>query len=198
MRKKDNDGFTLVELIVVIVILAILIGVTITGITSWINKARINTDINNASALNKSLGCLSTKPEVIYWAKKSDETHIMTWSYCADGLKTHGVTAKYFIPQDDTGAGKFSNYSWAYLFQRYITFSQNQVNSSYDGDTEKCLPQSRTGDGFMIIVTRDGKGNSNFISYALCDLTDDDIDDIISKYSIVSKEVNWIKSKGGK
>ena len=47
-RMKENKGFSLVELIVVIVILAILIGVTIGGIYAYVNKARINTDIHNA------------------------------------------------------------------------------------------------------------------------------------------------------
>ena len=53
--KKENKGFTLVELIVVIVILAILIGVTIGGIYQYVNKARINTDIQNCEQLQDSL-----------------------------------------------------------------------------------------------------------------------------------------------
>lgn len=54
--QKENKGFTLVELIVVIVILAILIGVTIGGIYQYVNKARINTDIHNAQEIKTALG----------------------------------------------------------------------------------------------------------------------------------------------
>ena len=52
-RMKENKGFSLVELIVVIVILAILIGVTIGGIYQYVNKARTNTDIHNCEMLYK-------------------------------------------------------------------------------------------------------------------------------------------------
>lgn len=58
--RKENKGFTLVELIVVIVILAILIGVTIGGVFTYVNKSRTNTDINNASAITSSLSVITT------------------------------------------------------------------------------------------------------------------------------------------
>ena len=63
-KKKDNKGFTLVELIVVIVILAILVGVTIGGVYSYVNKSRINTDINNASAITSTLSVCSVNKNI--------------------------------------------------------------------------------------------------------------------------------------
>ena len=61
---KENKGFTLVELIVVIVILAILVGVTIGGVYGYVNKSRINTDINNASALSSTLATATVNSKI--------------------------------------------------------------------------------------------------------------------------------------
>lgn len=52
---KREDGFSLVELIVVIVILAILIGVTIVGVMGYVKKARQNSDMNNCKALQNAI-----------------------------------------------------------------------------------------------------------------------------------------------
>ena len=62
--RKNNKGFSLVELIVVIVILAILIGVTIGGIYQYVNKSRVNTDINNAASIQSVLSTVATDAEV--------------------------------------------------------------------------------------------------------------------------------------
>lgn len=64
-KENKNKGFTLVELIVVIVILAILVGVTIGGIYGYVNKSRINTDINNASAIQSTCAVLGTDKNVV-------------------------------------------------------------------------------------------------------------------------------------
>ena len=62
--RKNNKGFSLVELIVVIVILAILIGVTIGGIYQYVNKSRINTDINNAASIQSVIAAVATDADV--------------------------------------------------------------------------------------------------------------------------------------
>ena len=62
--RKNNKGFSLVELIVVIVILAILIGVTIGGIYQYVNQSRVNTDINNAASIQSVLATVATDADV--------------------------------------------------------------------------------------------------------------------------------------
>ena len=53
--RRGNKGFTLVELIVVIVILAILVGVTIGGIYMYVGKAKRNKDIQTAKMIEDTL-----------------------------------------------------------------------------------------------------------------------------------------------
>lgn len=52
---QNNKGFTLVELIVVIVILAILIGVSVTGYSKYIGQSKINTDKQNADTVRQAI-----------------------------------------------------------------------------------------------------------------------------------------------
>lgn len=95
--RKENKGFTLVELIVVIVILAILVGVTIGGIYGYVNKSRINTDINNASAIQSACAVIGTDKDIIKAMKaeaKSDSDSIVTleWSSESGGPTASGCS----------------------------------------------------------------------------------------------------------
>ena len=77
-KKKNNEGFTLVELIVVIVILAILIGVTIGGIYMYVGKARKNTDLNNAKTIEKMCATVNTDETMIKYmsSNKNKQFHV--------------------------------------------------------------------------------------------------------------------------
>lgn len=74
--KKNDKGFTLVELVVVIVILAILMGVTIGGVFTYVNQSRVNTDANNAASIQSALSTLSANEEVYKWAKASGSSDV--------------------------------------------------------------------------------------------------------------------------
>lgn len=78
--KKNNKGFSLVELIIVIAIMAILAGALAPALIKYINKSRASTDISNADTIRSacqtamsneeamaSLGSTSKKDTVSAW-----------------------------------------------------------------------------------------------------------------------------------
>ena len=54
-RKKDNKGFTLVELVIVIAILAILVGILAPQYTKYVEKSRQAADIDNMEEMVKAV-----------------------------------------------------------------------------------------------------------------------------------------------
>ena len=49
--KKNNKGFSLVELIIVIAIMAVLIGLLAPQYLRFVNRAKVNTDLQNATQI---------------------------------------------------------------------------------------------------------------------------------------------------
>lgn len=54
-RKKDNKGFTLVELVIVVAILAILVGLLAPQYTKYVEKSRKSADVSNLDNLVEGL-----------------------------------------------------------------------------------------------------------------------------------------------
>ena len=54
-KKKDNKGFTLVELVIVIAILAILVGILAPQYTKYVEKSRKSADASNLDEMVKAV-----------------------------------------------------------------------------------------------------------------------------------------------
>lgn len=52
-KKKDNKGFTLVELVIVVAILAILVGILAPQYTKYVEKSRQAADVSNLENIVK-------------------------------------------------------------------------------------------------------------------------------------------------
>ena len=130
--KKNNKGFSLVELIVVIVILAILIGVTIGGIYQYVNKSRVNTDINNAASIQSTLSTIGTDANLnkICDGLSEKETYTMTWGD-SDANNTAGQDVNVIGTKGHADA----------------------INNAAKGILTDGLPKSQTNQGFTLTIT---------------------------------------------
>jgi len=110
-KKKNNKGFSLVELIVVIAIMAVLVGVLAPQFIKYVNNSRVATDVKNgqeiASALSADLadGSLTGKTtaaqEITASNKPSAIATLPTISYTSSG------DGKWYMEYDaDTGEVK--------------------------------------------------------------------------------------------
>lgn len=86
-KVQSKKGFTLIELIVVIAILAILAAVLIPAINGWVKKADVNATKNNAATAKSAAS-------ILYTGVQSGE------------ITASGVTFPVTITEASTGAAK--------------------------------------------------------------------------------------------
>ena len=77
-KQKNNKGFSLVELIVVIAIMAVLIGVLAPQLMKYVEKSREATDIQNCDSIASALKA--------YYADKEDQTDDVTINVTSTGV----------------------------------------------------------------------------------------------------------------
>lgn len=77
-KKKNNKGFTLVELIVVIAILAILVGLLAPQYTKYVEKSRKSADVSNLENLVTGLKVAASDQEYRGISGSTDITYTIT------------------------------------------------------------------------------------------------------------------------
>ena len=78
MKKMNNKGFSLVELIVVVLIMAIIAVALAPQVMKWVENSRKSTDIENYNALIEAANVAATNEKVIEELKTGTQTISMT------------------------------------------------------------------------------------------------------------------------
>lgn len=98
--KKNNKGFSLVELIIVIAIMAILAGALAPALIKYINKSRRSTDIQNADTLRTSVQTAMSNPDAV------DAISGDTTSFDSNDIKNASSSSDKFLQEVQSVVGK--------------------------------------------------------------------------------------------
>lgn len=132
-KKKDNKGFTLVELVIVIAILAILVGLLAPQYTKYVEKSRKSADATNMDELIKAVE--------VYEIDHASNAVITARDVTITMSKTAATTAKSGTSDDAEVINAFDEYvkSWKNARQKSNWGGQNItaiLSISADGGVE--------------------------------------------------------------
>lgn len=119
-RKKDNKGFTLVELVIVIAILAILVGLLAPQYTKYVEKSRKSADVDNMDELVKAIQVYAVDNAVVQTGTTATEITIK--------LTESGVQgADASIATDSTEEKAFNEYvpNWKKIVKKSKQWGTN-------------------------------------------------------------------------
>jgi len=124
--KKDNKGFSLVELIIVIAIMAVLVGLLAPQYLKYVENSKVSTDISNAQEVATAINVAFADDNPSY---KSGMTPIVL----PDGKSLPALKA--------TGAGA----------NMVVTIDDNGVKSITDGTNELWPDPKKAGTGYYTV-----------------------------------------------
>ena len=103
--KKTKKGFTLVELVIVVAVMAVLVAVAIPTVGAITQSAKDSVNNTNARTIESMI-----KLEAAELAKESDGTHKMTEQNVADAIAKAqlGITSTNFKYNTQTGSCEYT------------------------------------------------------------------------------------------
>lgn len=115
-KKLNNKGFSLVELIIVVAIMAVLVGLLAPQFLKYVNRSKYSTDLKNAQEIATVVQTLITDGDLSPAAAVEDELYVST-AGAGKAAKDAGIMSE--IPTSKTGTtNKF-----------YVSYSKTGVTA---------------------------------------------------------------------
>jgi type IV pilus assembly protein PilA len=124
--KKNNKGFSLVELIVVIAIMAVLVGVLAPQFIKYVEKSREATDIQNISSIGDALMTYYSDHQ----PSGTDTTIIIQLDQTYDATSNQGVA----LANAGFGTGVASKGNWTTAPS--VTYTISTTGVTYSGESD--------------------------------------------------------------
>ena len=119
MQRKSIQGFTLIEMLIVIAVISILAGIVLVGITGFQETARDTKRIGDLRGVQNSLELFYTRcgfyPQTtgVPSTPCSGGTNITTWLHLATAMETVGVISdESKLPGDPTVSSGHDQYAY--------------------------------------------------------------------------------------
>jgi type IV pilus assembly protein PilA len=136
MKKMNNKGFSLIELIIVIAIMAILVAIIAPNLTKYLGKSKKNTDKKNADEIASQVQTTITDYE-------TDEGSIFQGTHESGTVNWSGKTAS------DSSTNVFAT-GFIDLLNKNITSSTKSKEKNTEATCT--ITKSTSGDGYTITV----------------------------------------------
>ena len=136
IMKKNNKGFSLVELIIVIAIMAILAGALAPALIKYINKSRKSADESNADVIRTSIQTALSNEEAVDSFCASNTSGIATSKTVSDlkGMGAFGDELKKILGNNQVKAKYYTTKGQEFMVD--INYNDNKVIVySPDGNT---------------------------------------------------------------
>ena len=136
MKKTNNKGFSLVELIIVIAIMAVLIGVLAPQFIKYVEKSRESTDLQNIEEIKTAIEAYVADNEgitaniTVSFGAASADTSTITYGGITVTNATNDLE-EYGISYDLKTKAKWTSSTWTYDKDKYNWKCTTNGHSTY-------------------------------------------------------------------
>lgn len=140
MKKTNNKGFSLVELIIVIAIMAVLIGVLAPQFIQYVAKSRVSTDLQNVEEMIVAVDTYAADHEDFKESDRAVAISIATSTVTlnSDVAKAYGIKSTYTLKGDWSKSSPTISYTdasgWVRAGQAQVKGGIYHFDGSFSSD----------------------------------------------------------------